>query len=261
MHTRHHKKHYVSGLISLIGIPILLLVSTSGVRKQACCSIEAQPEFGGDPAISFSKPETLYVFRGDNEIIKLERFNEFCKSMKLKDKIIITVNLPERCNYDLFIQVIDILQLNDYLSYISHRKIYGYYRPDLNFSREIVAPNALDEVQYLYSVLVKKITLIKYYFVGEPERDRTIRYSELAPPSPLSTNAIGFPMPQKIKEEPMCEILLSDTSSWSIYIIISWLFLLLLLLGLFNKSNRNNVHFESIHSGQSDSEKTGGEAP
>jgi hypothetical protein len=234
MKIKHTKKYYVGGLISLIFLPILFFVSTIEIRKKAVRygSIEVliSPHGMYDP-IATSKLESLYVFLGNDETTKLHNFQQFCQNMKARPNYILKFNLPEKCSYNFFIQVIDILQINNYLSSLYHKTIECNYSPDLTFHQEYVPASTNEEFHYIYIELSKIFFAIKDYFSEEPVIvivDRIQKYEDLGPPSEPGT--LHFSARNSIKEEPTSKTFIHTIGSWFISIIIVWLLLLVLSL-------------------------------
>ena len=233
MKINHHKKYYVGGLISLICLPILLLISTTEVRKKAIYygSIEVQTasdgiidDFGYGP-----EAESLYVFIGNDEITKLSNFQQYCQTYTQKSRINQKLNLPDKCNYNFVVQVLDILHLNKFVFGLDHKIIRFTYRPELDFRQQCEPASTAEEFQYIYSELSKIVSKLKEYFSEEPiQRIRIIKYSDLGPPPPLY-GPLYFPANyEKTKEEPRSSLYFRTIGLWFVPIILLWILLLVL---------------------------------
>jgi hypothetical protein len=227
MHKRHTRIYYVGGLISLLLIPLVFFISTIEIRKRAISlgSIEVVTypwDICANPDAS-SRPESLYVFLGKDEDIMIQRFQQFCQCMKMKPNYLLKFYLPEKCSYNFFVQVIDILQINNYASSICHRMVECFYDPYLNFSQEYEPMGIAEEYEYIVS------TINNYIWSRPDDTIHTIRlldYREYYPPNPLGI--LYFPSKGKIKEEPKSTILFHTVGLWLVLIIFLWICLLIL---------------------------------
>ena len=99
MHRKHHKIHYVGGLISLVSLTILFYVTTIEARKNAIyySSIEVELLPTNTSIDPVAMPETTYVFQGRDETSKLDSFKSYCKQFKKPSSCLIKLPLPEKC--------------------------------------------------------------------------------------------------------------------------------------------------------------------
>jgi hypothetical protein len=226
MRKRHTKIYYVGGLISLLFLPVIFFISTIETRKRAInlgsLEVLTYPwDICANPDAS-SRPESLYVFLGKDEDIMLHNFQQFCQCMKMKPNYLLKFYLPEKCSYNFFVQVIDILQINNYASSICHRMVECFYDPYLNFLQEYEPMGIVEEYEYIVST-------INNYIWSRPESTHTIRlldYRESYPPNPLGI--LYFPSNHKIKEEPKSRILFQTIGLWFLLMIFLWVCLLII---------------------------------
>jgi hypothetical protein len=232
MKIRHPKKYYICGLISLIFLPILFFVTTIEVRKKAIYygSIEVQcVDNSGIYDPGTPRHESSYAFIGNDETIMISNFKEFCQTKKEKSWNIIKVTLPDSCSYNFFVQVLDVLHTNKFVSFLDHKTIRFIYEPERNFRQEYEPVNATEEVRYVYSELARICSNIKDYFSDEPlfvNVDRIIKYTDLAPPPEYGQ--FYFPDNHRTKDEPKSKMYFQNIGLWFLPVILLWLFLLII---------------------------------
>ena len=256
MKIEHPKKYYVGGVISLTFLPILFFLTTAGVRQKAVNygSIEVYtiPDFIitkyeiNDMHRSPLRPESLYVFIGNDNETRLSNFQQFCQTKKHRDKSIFKAVLPENCNYGFFVRVIDILHVNNFTCGVDHKTIRFSYRPDLKFQPEYESATATEEFQYLYTRLIFSIEAIEEYLADKSlQTSKTLKYKELVPPPPLNYGSkdfyspILFPVNSKIKEEPKISFYFHVLGLWFVPIILLWILLFIMSIRKAGKLSSN----------------------
>jgi hypothetical protein len=231
MPIKHSRKYYVGGLFSLIILPILFLISTTEVRKRAIsyASIEVDVPPVGDVPIAEDIPESVFLFHGSGEAEKLLDLQQFCQTIKLRPKTIYELELPEKCSYGFFVQVIDLLRRNNCDCGANERIIKFDYRPDQVFQQEYEPLTIDEECQFISSELSTWVDSIKTFVGGNPIPEVRIRkYTGLGPP-PTMLGLFRFSyVDSRIKQEPRSAFLFRSIGLWFVPIIVLWVLLLFL---------------------------------
>ncbi len=133
MRTRHRRLYYIGGLISLLGLPFLFLVSTSGVRNRAIPlgAIEiVQPPDWHVTGRDFSLQEQAsYRFIGQTEADKLLNFESLLKLKSKYFKGLQRITFPDSCSFDFFVQALDILRTNKCRFGLEDHGLLFWYSP------------------------------------------------------------------------------------------------------------------------------------
>ena len=225
-------------MISLVMLPMLFFLSTIEIRKKSISygliEVNCIPDDATDRGMIAGPPESLYVFIGEDEISKLINFEQFCQHNKQVSRTILKVNLPKNCSYNFFIQTIDILNRNKFVSGVERGIIRFQYRPEMNFQPEYEPASFVEEVQYFYSKLSQLCNTIKGYFTGDQiHYVRVLTYTDLGPPPDLYgrfqfNSTFQFGINSKIKEEPKSSFYFCTLDIWFIPIIFIWFLLSIL---------------------------------
>jgi hypothetical protein len=230
MKIKHRKKYYVGGLISLIFLPILFFISTTEIRNKAIHygSIEVGVALDGTDNNMSLLPESAYVFLGNDETIKLSKFEQYCQSKKQVSELILKATLPDSCTYNFFVQAINILQRNKFASGIDHKTIKFRYWPKFSYQQEYESANDVEEIQYVYSKLSKiLLTILDRSY--EPKRTiRKYTYYDIGPPPSMFGRLFFPPRYERIKEEPRSSLYFRIIGLWFVPIIFLWILLFIL---------------------------------
>ncbi len=220
MRTRHRRVYYIGGLISLLGLPFLLLVSTSDVRSKAIPlgAIEiVQPPDWHVARRDFSLQEQpSYTFIGQTEAQMLSDFQSYLglKGKYLKDPQ--RVNFPDSCSLNFFVQAVDILRINGCRFRLEHHGLLFWYSPASINAPQYEPATLLDEVQYLWQRISSSLSGAWNRYVSHEApsiKIKILKYSDLGPP---------FKSSPTIKLDPWMATFCRVIGFWFVPIVLVW---------------------------------------
>ncbi len=235
MVSKRPKKYYVGGLISLIVLPIILVLATIDARKKAIhygsFELISSFELDNPPSnVSYSQiafKESSYTFIGIDEDTRLAYFRNSCASVGNKSYFRLRICLPENSSYNLFIQVLDALQMNKYKFTVDKNVIYAIHSSKYQYPIQYESASLADEYQYVASKIKEIMLDIKSYISNDFDYSfRIMTYSDMHPS--LSTT-------DKYKDETKIEFYSQVIGLWFVPIIAGWLILLIISIKLANK--------------------------
>jgi hypothetical protein len=225
MNRKHNKIFYTGGLISLIILPILAYLFTSDSRGKAVkySSIEIiMPPEGLDVEVAV---KTYNYSLRSNESAQIDSFNRYCTDLhirEIKSSFLLQIYLPENCDYNLVVQLLDILNDNNFNSYFSKRSIKAFHcrQPYMNHTQT-------------YMLLLKEFEKKPFKWYYSLSYYAKQMYNSIMPSdkkSILTYTIEGSPEAylKELRENEQHILLIDTLGAWFYPIIIVWILLFIL---------------------------------
>jgi hypothetical protein len=164
--------------------------------------------------------DSVYTLIGIDEPTKLVNLSNYIKSLDHQSFYSLKISVHQNSSYNMFIQVLDILQMNKFKFFFKDNSIYAKHSPKYQYPIFYESYSTVDEYEYILSRAKGIFRNVKNYLLSEPEPTvRIMRYLDEYPPLTKNGN---------IQDKYKSEIYFQAIGLWFLPVISVWLILFVL---------------------------------